>query len=87
MRGSERRKGRAGEGSVSQGLGILPPHERVLVSKGDAARMLAMSVDHFERHVQPDLRLVRSGRLVRVPVRELHRWADEKAARTLESAA
>ncbi len=49
--------------------------------------MLAMSVDHFERHVQPDLRLVRSGRLVRVPVRELHRWADEKAARTLESAA
>jgi len=69
---------------VSDSRGIPRPVERVLVSKEDAARMLAMSIDHFERHVQPDLRLVRSGRLVRVPVDELHRWADRSAAHTLQ---
>ena len=59
----------------------------VLVTREDAARALAMSLDHFERHVQPELRLVRTGRKVLVPVRELHRWAEENAARTLEDAA
>lgn len=34
-----------------------------------------MSVDHFERYVQPDLRTVIAGRLVLVPVSELERWA------------
>ena len=62
----------------------LRPVEPVLVTRQEAARLLAMSLDHFERYVQPDLRLVRPGRLVLVPVAELHRWADEQAARTLE---
>jgi hypothetical protein len=38
-----------------------------------------MSVDHFERHVQPNLKLVRSGRLRLVPVSELQRWLDATA--------
>ena len=59
----------------------------VLVTREDAARALAMSLDHFERYVQPELRLVRTGRKVLVPVRELHAWADRHAARTLEDAA
>ena len=51
---------------------------------GEAAAALGVSVDHFDRHVRHDLRLVRSGRLVLVPVRELERWAERNAVRILE---
>ena len=43
-----------------------------------------MSVDSFERHVQSELRLIRRGPLRLVPVRELERWLEANAARTLE---
>jgi hypothetical protein len=52
--------------------------------KPDAARLLSMSVDHFERYVMPDLRVLRSGRLVLIPQAELERWVERNAARTLE---
>jgi hypothetical protein len=61
----------------------VPP---LLATRHEAAKLLAMSVDHFERHVQPDLRVVRCGQLVLVPLRELERWVEENAARTLEAA-
>jgi hypothetical protein len=38
-----------------------------------------MSLDSFERHVQPELRLIRRGKLRLVPVAELERWANENA--------
>jgi integrase len=38
-----------------------------------------MSLDSFERHVQPELRLIRRGKLRLVPVAELERWANESA--------
>jgi excisionase family DNA binding protein len=60
---------------------------RVTLTRAEAAQALGMSVDHFERHVQPDLRVVRSGRLVLVPLRELERWVDEAAHRVLGEAA
>jgi hypothetical protein len=65
---------------VSARLRPVPP---LLATRQEAARLLAMSIDHFERHVQPELRLVRSGQLVLVPLRELERWVAENAARTL----
>jgi hypothetical protein len=43
-----------------------------------------MSLDSFERHVQPELRIVRRGRMRLVPARELERWLERSAARTLE---
>jgi len=43
-----------------------------------------MSLDSFERHVQPHLRLLRLGRMRLVPVRELARWAEEQAERTIQ---
>jgi len=49
----------------------------VTVDRPLAAAMLGMSLAHFERHVQPHLKLVYSGRLRLVPVRELERWARE----------
>ena len=56
----------------------------LLVSAERAAQALGMSLDSFERHVQPELRVVGSGRDVLVPMAELRRWAalsaDERRA-------
>lgn len=46
----------------------------------DAARVLSVSRDSFERHVMKDLRLVRVGRRLLVPVRELDNWLEQHAA-------
>jgi hypothetical protein len=52
---------------------------RVALSRQEAAVSLGMSIDSFERHVQPELRLIRRGKLRLVPVAELERWANESA--------
>ncbi len=57
-----------------------PEHPQVLLSKKQAAAALAMSVSHFERHVQGSLPCVRSGQLKLYPLRELELWADSHAA-------
>jgi hypothetical protein len=60
---------------------------RLALTRGEAAQSIGMSVDSFERHVQPELRLVRRGKLRLVPVTELQRWLDANAERVLEGAA
>jgi hypothetical protein len=50
----------------------------------EAASMLSMSRDSFDRYVRDEIRVVRRGRLVLVPVSELARWLDCSAARTLD---
>jgi hypothetical protein len=52
---------------------------RVALSRQEAAMSLGMSLDSFERHVQPELRLIRRGKLRLVPLAELERWANENA--------
>jgi hypothetical protein len=59
------------------------PIPRLALSREEAAAALGMSLDSFERHVQPTLRLVRRGRLRLVPVGELERWLAENAERAL----
>jgi hypothetical protein len=51
--------------------------------RADAAAALGMSLDSFERYVQPDVRCIRRGRLRLVPVTELQRWADENAEKLI----
>lgn len=58
---------------------------RLAVSKVEAAGMLGVSVDFFERHVMHELRIVRLGRRRLIPLRELERWLDREASRALES--
>jgi hypothetical protein len=49
-------------------------HHRGRVRDCDkAAAAIGVSVDFFEQHVQPDLKVVRQGRKVLVPVAELGR--------------
>jgi hypothetical protein len=65
---------------VSDSLTVAPI-PRVALDRTEAAAALGISLDSFERHVQPDLRLIRRGRLRLVPVAELERWAGEQAER------
>lgn len=54
---------------------------RLTVSRVEAAAMLDLSLDTFEAHVLPELRVVRVGRRVLVPVAELERWVERNAVR------
>ena len=64
---------------VCSSLKQLRPQPRLLLSKREAAASLGMSVRHFERHVQAELRCVRSGQLTLYHLRDLERWAEEEA--------
>jgi hypothetical protein len=57
----------------------LQPVPRLLLSRKEAAAALGVSVDTFERRVQPLIKLVPCGQLLLVPVKELERWCDEHA--------
>ena len=61
----------------------LAPVPRITLTRVEAAAALGMSLDSFERHVQPELRLVRRGSIRLVPVSELTRWAIDAAERTI----
>jgi excisionase family DNA binding protein len=52
----------------------------LVLSIDQAADALAISRDSFERHVMADLRLVRIGRRLLVPVHELERWIEHEMA-------
>ncbi len=56
---------------------------RLTLSPAEAANALGVSRDFFDAHVKPELRVVRRGRLVLVPVRELERWVEESSAAVL----
>ncbi|MGH2745809.1 MAG: hypothetical protein ACRDN8_25630, partial [Thermoleophilaceae bacterium] len=62
----------------------LAPAHRLAVTRAEAARALGVSINSFERHVQPELRIVRRGKLRLIPVREIERWLDENAQLVLE---
>ena len=53
------------------------------LTREDAAAALGMSLDSFERYVQPDVQLVRRGRMRLVPPAELERWVEQNAERVL----
>jgi hypothetical protein len=54
------------------------------LTRQEAAAALGMSINSFERHVQPELRLVRRGKLRLIPVREIERWLEDNSDLALE---
>jgi hypothetical protein len=52
---------------------------RLALSRAAAAEALGMSLSSFERHVLPEIKVVRRGSLRLVPVRELERWLEREA--------
>jgi excisionase family DNA binding protein len=61
-----------------------PSVTRIALRPAEAAHALSVSRDFFVEHVLPELRVIRRGRLVLIPVSELQRWCERNAARTLE---
>jgi len=50
----------------------------------DAAASIGVSRDTFERRVLPELRVVKVGTRILVPVREIERYLEREAVRPLE---
>lgn len=59
--------------------------QRLAVSPAEAASLLGVSRDFFDKHIGHELRIVRRGRLKLIPIRELDRWLDREAALAWES--
>lgn len=54
--------------------------QRLLLTRVESARALGMSLSHFQRHVQPGVPCVRSGRLRLYRPLDLERWLESAAA-------
>ena len=59
--------------------------QRYALRRDEAAAALGMSVDTFERRVQPFLKVILCGQLVLVPPTELERWVRENARVLVEA--
>lgn len=57
----------------------VQPVPRYTLTRREAAASLGISLNHFERRVQPELKVVLSGQLVLIPVAELERWVQRNA--------
>ena len=55
------------------------PVPRYTLTRREAAASLGVSINHFERKVQPELKVVLSGQLILIPVAELERWVQRHA--------
>jgi hypothetical protein len=64
----------------------VEPVERILYTREEASAALGMSIDTFERKVQPFIRVVPCGALVLVPPEGLRRWVRENARTLLRRA-
>ena len=67
--------------AVSNGASDSKPV--VALPRVEAAEAVGMSLDSFERYVQPEVRLIRRGSLRVVPLSELERWVEENAEQSL----
>jgi hypothetical protein len=62
---------------------VTSPIPRPALTREEAAAAIGMSVDSFERYVQPTIKMLRVGRMRLVPVGELERWVELYAERTV----
>jgi excisionase family DNA binding protein len=60
------------------------PVPRLALSKAEAATALGVSVDFLEGRLLHELRVVRRGRKVLIPITELEQWLAKNSALTLE---
>lgn len=59
--------------------GVVLVAPRLLLTRQEAAEALGMSLSHFQRHVQPYLRCVYSGRLRLYRPEDLEHWTETQA--------
>jgi excisionase family DNA binding protein len=61
-----------------------PRPSRLALSPDEAAAVLGCSRDFLDKHVLPDMRIVRRGRRRFIPLRELERWLEANASRAYD---
>jgi len=52
----------------------------LLVNRREASQLCGMSIDSFRRHIEPDCRIIRVGSMRLIPISELEKWIDDRAA-------
>jgi excisionase family DNA binding protein len=57
---------------------------RLAYTPGEAAAAIGVGRTTFYEQVLPDLRVIRIGRKRLIPIRELEKWTERRAARTLD---
>lgn len=62
----------------------LQPVPRYALTRREAAASLGISLNHFERKVQPELKVVLSGQLILIPATEIERWVQRHARQLVE---
>jgi hypothetical protein len=62
------------------GLHSVP---RIALTRREAAAALGVGLTTFKQQVQPQLRIVRRGKVRLIPVGELERWVEENAERAV----
>jgi hypothetical protein len=60
-----------------------PEALRIALTKEEAAKALGMSVRSLDKYVLPDVKVIRRGMLVLIPVKQLDAWADRAADYTV----
>ena len=58
---------------------------RLTLTRREAAASLGISLNHFERRVQPELKVIASGQLILIPVTELERWVQRHSRFLVEA--
>jgi hypothetical protein len=72
---------KAGRISGSRRPGGVTELPRFLFTREESARVLGMSLSHFQRHVQPHVPCVYSGQLRQYRPEDLRSWAEQAASR------
>lgn len=62
----------------------VAPVPRYALTRAEAAASLGMSLDSFERHVQPHLKVIRLGRVRVIAAEDLAAWARSAGERALQ---
>jgi hypothetical protein len=70
----ERRRGPANSTSARP-----RPVPRIALTRREAAESIGVGLTTFKQQVQPQLRMVRRGKVRLIPVTELERWLEENA--------
>ena len=65
---------------------LTRPIPALALTPAEAAAAIGVGPDFFDADIRPELRLIRRGRKVLVPVSELERWVAENAERPLVEA-
>lgn len=63
---------------------LIAPVPRVALTREEAAKALGVGLTTFKEQIQPELRIVRRGKLRIIAVAELERWMADNAGKVID---